>query len=309
MLLDLAYVGNRADDLLLIANYNQATPNNAAGTIPLQSRRPIPEFSRHHLRLQRRQVALRRLPGEVRVAAARGHDAADLADAVEGQGQRRAVAREPERQLPGAAGLPQPRRRVRHRRLPPAVQHHDQLRRGRCRSAAATAGARTSRRRSTRSSAGGSWPASTPSRRRAGDAHLHARRRRSRCRASSRTSAARTTTGRTSRAIRMRPRASSRSPTGSTRTAWWCRPIRASRSATRRATACAARTSGSFDLAATKQFAAGQRTSCEFRRRGVQPVQPHQLPPPNGNRSSGAFGTITSTYDPRQVQLGVKLLW
>ena len=45
LLLDLAYVGNRADGLLLFANYNQATPNNAAGTIPLQARRPIPEFA------------------------------------------------------------------------------------------------------------------------------------------------------------------------------------------------------------------------------------------------------------------------
>ena len=45
MLLDVAYVGNRADDVLLFANYNQAAPNNAAGTIPLQARRPIPEFA------------------------------------------------------------------------------------------------------------------------------------------------------------------------------------------------------------------------------------------------------------------------
>ncbi len=45
LLLDLAYVGNRADGLLLFANYNQATPNNSAGTIPLQARRPIPEFA------------------------------------------------------------------------------------------------------------------------------------------------------------------------------------------------------------------------------------------------------------------------
>jgi hypothetical protein len=45
MLLDVAYVGNRADDLLLFANYNQAFPNNAAGTIPLQDRRPIPSVA------------------------------------------------------------------------------------------------------------------------------------------------------------------------------------------------------------------------------------------------------------------------
>ena len=49
MLVDLAYVGNRADDMLLFANYNQAFPNNAAGTLPLQSRRPIAEFLGHHL--------------------------------------------------------------------------------------------------------------------------------------------------------------------------------------------------------------------------------------------------------------------
>jgi hypothetical protein len=44
MLVDVAYVGNKADDLLLVANYNQAVPNNAAGTIPLASRRPISTF-------------------------------------------------------------------------------------------------------------------------------------------------------------------------------------------------------------------------------------------------------------------------
>jgi Carboxypeptidase regulatory-like domain/TonB dependent receptor/TonB-dependent Receptor Plug Domain len=45
MLLDVAYVGNRADDLVLIGNFNQAAPNNAAGTIGLQARRPIADFS------------------------------------------------------------------------------------------------------------------------------------------------------------------------------------------------------------------------------------------------------------------------
>jgi hypothetical protein len=44
MRLDVAYVGNKADDLLLIGNLNQAVPNNAAGSIPLQARRPIPSF-------------------------------------------------------------------------------------------------------------------------------------------------------------------------------------------------------------------------------------------------------------------------
>jgi outer membrane receptor protein involved in Fe transport len=44
MLLDVAYVGNRADDLLALANYNQAVPNNAQGSLSLQARRPIQEF-------------------------------------------------------------------------------------------------------------------------------------------------------------------------------------------------------------------------------------------------------------------------
>ncbi len=44
-LVDLAYIGNRADDMLLFANLNQATPNNSAGTLSLQSRRPISEFA------------------------------------------------------------------------------------------------------------------------------------------------------------------------------------------------------------------------------------------------------------------------
>ena len=44
MFIDLAYVGNKADDMLLLANYNQAAVNNAAGSIPLAARRPIPTF-------------------------------------------------------------------------------------------------------------------------------------------------------------------------------------------------------------------------------------------------------------------------
>jgi hypothetical protein len=44
MTLDVAYVGNRANGVLLFANYNQAAPNNSTGSIPLANRRPIPEF-------------------------------------------------------------------------------------------------------------------------------------------------------------------------------------------------------------------------------------------------------------------------
>ncbi|MBX7185712.1 MAG: TonB-dependent receptor [Vicinamibacteria bacterium] len=44
VVVDLAYVGNRTKDSLLFANYNQGRPNNAAGSIPLAARRPIPEY-------------------------------------------------------------------------------------------------------------------------------------------------------------------------------------------------------------------------------------------------------------------------
>jgi len=44
VVVDVAYVGNHAYDLLLFANYNQSLPNNVAGSIPLAARRPIPEF-------------------------------------------------------------------------------------------------------------------------------------------------------------------------------------------------------------------------------------------------------------------------
>jgi len=48
MLLDVAYVGNRSNKLIILADYNQARPNNAgdpsAGT-PLQQRRPFANYS------------------------------------------------------------------------------------------------------------------------------------------------------------------------------------------------------------------------------------------------------------------------
>ena len=43
-LLDLAYVENRGKNMLLFANYNQASPNNPQGSLSLAARRPIPEW-------------------------------------------------------------------------------------------------------------------------------------------------------------------------------------------------------------------------------------------------------------------------
>jgi hypothetical protein len=45
MVIDVAYVGNRADDMLLFANFNQARPNRPGESLSLQARRPIAEFA------------------------------------------------------------------------------------------------------------------------------------------------------------------------------------------------------------------------------------------------------------------------
>jgi len=42
--LDVAYVENRGKNMLLFANYNQAAPNNPQGSLSLAARRPIPEW-------------------------------------------------------------------------------------------------------------------------------------------------------------------------------------------------------------------------------------------------------------------------
>ena len=196
---DVAYVGNRADDLLLFANYNQAVAEQrrrhdpAAGAPPESRRSPTSPT-----RSTAASRATRRCRPSSSGASSRDADAAELADAVEDEGQRRAVARELERQLPGAAGLPQPGRRLRAVGLSPAVQQHHQLRVGAAVRPRAALGARARRRCWTRSSAAGSSPAST--RVYAGEPvtlHLHAGRDVPRSRASRRTSAAPTTTGRT----------------------------------------------------------------------------------------------------------------
>jgi hypothetical protein len=64
-----------------------------------------------------------------------------------------------------------------------------------------------------------------------------------------------------------------------------------------------------LDLAASKRFALGGPAQFEFRLEAFNLLNHTNLRSPNGNRSSGAFGTITSTFDPRQLQLGFKLLW
>src|SRR6266571_4615282 len=64
-----------------------------------------------------------------------------------------------------------------------------------------------------------------------------------------------------------------------------------------------------FDFAAIKQVRLAGEARLELRVEAFNLFDRVNFAPPNGNRSSGGFGAITSAYDPRQVQLGVKLLW
>ncbi|HWK09886.1 MAG TPA: TonB-dependent receptor [Vicinamibacterales bacterium] len=64
-----------------------------------------------------------------------------------------------------------------------------------------------------------------------------------------------------------------------------------------------------LDTALSKRFPLVGASEFEFRLEAFNLLNRTNFRSPNGNRSSGAFGTITSTYDPRQLQLGFKLLW
>jgi hypothetical protein len=57
----------------------------------------------------------------------------------------------------------------------------------------------------------------------------------------------------------------------------------------------------------SKRFLITTTSNVEFRLEAFNLFNRTNFRPPNGNASSGGFGTITSTYDPRQLQLGLKV--
>ena len=50
-------------------------------------------------------------------------------------------------------------------------------------------------------------------------------------------------------------------------------------------------------------------SALEFRLEAFNLFDRANFTAPNGNRSAAGFGTITTTYDPRQLQLGLKVIW
>ena len=63
------------------------------------------------------------------------------------------------------------------------------------------------------------------------------------------------------------------------------------------------------DLAASKNVALTDRAKLQFRVEAFNLFNRVNYAPPASNRSAGNFGTITSTFDARQVQLGIKAIW
>jgi hypothetical protein len=58
-----------------------------------------------------------------------------------------------------------------------------------------------------------------------------------------------------------------------------------------------------------KDFAITETFKLSFRTEAFNLLNKTNFSAPNGNRSSGGFGTITSTYPARQMQFGLKLLF
>ena len=64
-----------------------------------------------------------------------------------------------------------------------------------------------------------------------------------------------------------------------------------------------------LDLGLHKDFTLTERFHLSFRTEAFNLLNKTNFGPPNGNRSSNSFGTITKTYPARQLQFGMKLLF
>ena len=58
-----------------------------------------------------------------------------------------------------------------------------------------------------------------------------------------------------------------------------------------------------------KKFPFGESRYVQFRWEAFNALNKTNLRAPEGNRSLASFGTVTATYDPRQIQLGVKFVF
>ena len=64
-----------------------------------------------------------------------------------------------------------------------------------------------------------------------------------------------------------------------------------------------------LDMAAIKKIPLGGSARLELRVEAFNVLNRNNFVAPVANRSLSTFGTITGTFDPRQVQLGAKVMW
>ena len=154
LLVDVAYIGNRSRNLVILGDYNQARPNNAGEDMPLQAASSDPGLPVH-------PGGVRRRPGQLPRAADQGRAPlharplpAELVHLVEGGGQRLGSPRDRQRRQQPRQ-LPRHRRGVGDLRLQPAAQQHHDGRLGAAVRPGSPLGATSCTRWSTGSSAGG----------------------------------------------------------------------------------------------------------------------------------------------------------
>ena len=308
MLIDVAYIGNRGDDLLLFANYNQANPNNAAGTIPLQDRRPNPAFSDITYAFNGGKSRYKALQAKWEWRVSRD---VTLLNSLTCR-RRRTTARSRWRTRTATS----PRRRTsgtwRRTSACPIITSPTTTPRassGRCPSAKASAGCRRHRRSSTRWSAAGSSRASTGCT--AGEPVTFTY-----------TPGATFVVSGIAQDFRgannYRPNVTcDPMASGDERTInnWFNRACVAVPTDPSQPFGNAERNSvsgpkyWSLDLVASKRVPLGGPAQFELRIEAFNVLNKTNYRAPNGNRSAAGFGTITSTFDPRQLQLAAKVLW
>ena len=309
MLVDVAYVGNKADDLLLVANYNQAVPNNAAANIPLASRRPIPTFGDITYVFNGGKSRYKAFQAEVRVADGHRRHAPELADAVEGRGQR-APARSRIRTATSR------RRRTSTTSTPtsalgPTTSRTTARRAscGRCRSATASAGAATCS--TALDVVVGGWQLAGVNTITPGEMVTFTYTPAAPFQVSA-------ITNDFSGANNYRPNITcdpyapsgrSRSRSGSTRRASSLPTDPSQPFGNAPRNNVRGPNFWQFDLAASKNVALGGQARLQLRLEAFNLFNRVNFTPPAANRSNSTFGTITSTFDQRQVQFGVKVLW
>ncbi len=124
LLVDVAYVGNQSENLMILGDLNQARPNNVGENTLLQARRPIQGYQFIQTAFDGGQADYRALQVKVERRYSRRLLPAELVHLVAGARQRVGAPRDGQRRQQPRQ-LRQRRGRVRHLGLQPAAQQHD----------------------------------------------------------------------------------------------------------------------------------------------------------------------------------------